>query len=80
MEMDSAIVACIDQETASIRDAVDNSEGAILGVQTIVGRDMARFVAQDCLTRAGNFPDEFDSTARYQTLLAHLYAWVKAST
>lgn len=80
MDMDSAVIACIDQELSGIRDAVDGSEGAILGVQTIVGRDMARFVAQDCLTRAGHFPDEFDSTTRYQVLLARLYAWVKATT
>ncbi len=75
-----AIAACIDQEEADIRTNVDNSEAAILELLTIVGRNTARFVAQDCLTRAGKFPAGASSSYRYQVLLARLYAWIKTTT
>lgn len=80
MDLDVSISACIDQELSGIRDAVDQSEGAILQLQSIVGKNMARFVAQDVLSRAGRFPDSASTDVRYQILLARLYAWIKAAT
>lgn len=75
-----AVDACIEQEQTDIRTLVDLSEAAILQLQTIVGRDTARFVAQDCLSRVAKFPDSMSSSTRYQILLARLYAWVKTTT
>ncbi len=80
MSSHPAIDAAVEQEEASIREHVDNSTAATLELQLLVGRDMARFVAQDCLLRVGSFPAGMDTTTRYQILLARLYAWQKTTS
>ena len=76
MDMHPAILACCDREGASIRDEIDACAPAVIHLQSVAGKEMARFVAIDLLDRAGQFTDETSAT-RYQILLARLYEWQK---
>lgn len=77
MNSDASIDAAIDQETEHIKTNVANNTAAVLELQLLVGKNAARFVAQESLARVSAFPDQMPIRDRYQVLLAHLYAWSK---